>query len=75
MSSVTDQVPTPSTASTKRARSTSPAVQETERDAKRANLGDMNTETEETTKTEKVESLNVETPVEKAVGNEGSAPQ
>jgi hypothetical protein len=35
----------------------------------------MNTETEETTKTEKVESLNVETPVEKAVGNEGSAPQ
>lgn len=75
MSSVTDQVPTPSTASIKRGRSTSPVAQDTERDAKRVNLGDMNTVTEGTATTEKVEALNAETPVEKVVESEGSAPQ
>ncbi|KAJ9122480.1 hypothetical protein QFC22_001908 [Naganishia vaughanmartiniae] len=75
MSSITDQVPTPSTASIKRARSSSPSAQDPERDAKRANLGEMQTDTKDTVETEKVESLSIETPVKKAVENGGSAPQ
>jgi hypothetical protein len=50
MSSLNEPVPTPSTASSsaKRERSTSPVEQDPGRDAKRANLGEMNMETEET---------------------------
>ncbi|KAJ9113751.1 hypothetical protein QFC20_001777 [Naganishia adeliensis] len=50
MSSLNEPVPTPSTASSsvKRERSASPAEEDPGRDAKRANLSEMNMETEET---------------------------
>lgn len=49
MSSVDDSVPTPTTASSsvKRERSASPAEEQPGRDAKRANLGEMTTETKD----------------------------
>lgn len=49
MSSIKETVPTPSTASSsvKRERSASPAEEQPGRDAKRANLGEMTTETED----------------------------
>ncbi|KAJ9106851.1 hypothetical protein QFC19_002980 [Naganishia cerealis] len=73
MSSIPDQVPTPSTASTstKRVRSTSPVAEDTGRDAKRANLGEMNAENNGTAETEHADNLGTDPPQEA----EGSAPQ